>query len=64
MERSFFAFSKTSPTEFEFDQSYEVLAARNLSCFNEGQFVANDLETVLLIFTFSVNKLIVSCPKA
>ncbi|MBN7810297.1 hypothetical protein J0A68_04970 [Algoriphagus sp. H41] len=59
-----FRFFGSESSGFDFGQDYEVLTAPNLSCFNVGQFAANDLDGASPHFTLSGNKLSVSYSKS
>lgn len=49
-----------APTGFGFNGSYQILAAPNLSCFNESQFVGNALEGISPTFKILGERLEVS----
>ena len=59
-----FTFLPRNTTGFEFNRSYTILSAPNLSSFNSEQFVANAMQGVLPTFKIAGNTLEVSYSKA
>lgn len=55
-----FSFVQESSASFEFNRSYPILTAPNLSCFFENQFIANSLQGVPPAFKIVGNTLEVS----
>lgn len=58
-----FNFSQDQAASLEFNRSYQVLSAPNLSCFNEGQFVGNALDGISPAFKILGDRLEVSYNK-